>query len=79
MHWLTFIFGFLTIYCTAGLGYDLYQGDLANSHTALMFWGIAAVVFAFASLTNQLVHARRHGKVSKDTMPAKDSTGSDHV
>jgi drug/metabolite transporter (DMT)-like permease len=58
MHWLTFIFGFLSIYCMAGFFYCLGHGGFSGAEDALIIFGVGAVVFALASFINQKRHVR---------------------
>jgi hypothetical protein len=63
MHWLTFIFGFLCIYCMAGFFYCLGQGGFAGAADALVIFGVGAVIFALASFLNQKRHVRHKRKI----------------
>jgi drug/metabolite transporter (DMT)-like permease len=57
MHWLTFIFGFLAIYCGAGFFYFLATGGYSEAHDAMLMSGIGVVIFALASFINQKRHS----------------------
>ena len=68
MHWLTFIFGFLCIYCMVGFFYCLGQGGFTGARDALIILGVGAVMFALASYLNQ----KRHARHSRPTSPPQD-------
>jgi hypothetical protein len=57
MHWLTFIFGFLALYCSAGFIYSLATGGISDAHNAIVMFGVGVVIFALASFINQKRHS----------------------
>jgi hypothetical protein len=57
MHWLTFIFAYLAIYCGAGFCYFLATGGVTESRDAMLMSGIGVVLFSLASFINQKRHS----------------------
>ena len=77
MHWLTFIFAFLTLYCGAGLLYSLATGGITDAHNALVMFGVGTVIFALASFLNQKRHSYAKKRAHSRSVTLQDSVADD--